>query len=83
MGENVNVIWKERGWPLNSPFGGAEAEAEAEESISGRVISIDVSDSAKILESCGWTKLSSSGGEASSTRGQKLGILEIAAERRA
>lgn len=82
MGENVNVIWKERGWPLNSPFGGA-AEAEEDESISGRVISIDVSDSAKILESCGWTKLSSSGGEASSTRGQKLGILEIAAERRA
>lgn len=75
------MIWKERGWPLNSPFGGAEAEAE--ESISGRVISIDVSDSAKILESCGWTKLSSSGGEASITRGQKLGILEIAAERRA
>lgn len=79
MGENVKVIWKERGWPLSSPFGGAEAE----ESISGRVISIDVSDSAKILESCGWTKLSSSGGEASSTRGQKLGILEMAAERRA
>jgi hypothetical protein len=57
-------------------------EAEVDE-ISGRDTSIDVSDSAKICESRGCTKPSSSGGEASMTRAQKLGMCAMAAARRA
>lgn len=50
-------------------------------SISGRLTEMEVRDSAKICESCGWMNWSISGGQVSRTMGQKLGMEEVISER--